>query len=507
MADAPILRPYQSRVIADVRLQTTAGKRRILGVAPTGSGKTVIATAMIAEARRAGQRVLFLAHRRELISQASTKLHAAGIDAGVILAGFPPRLGEPVQVASIATLHARAVRTATIELPPADLVIVDEAHHATARTYRRLLDSYPEAVIFGITATPARSDGRGLGDIFEVLVECPPVADLIKYGYLVGTTVFAPTRPDLAGVRIERGDYVEKDLAPRMDQAGLIGDVVTHWLRLGERRPTVAFASSVGHSVHLRDEFRRASVVAEHIDGGTPPDERDAILAGLARGAVEVVTNYGVLTEGWDSPSVSCCILARPTKHHGLFRQMIGRVLRPVPGKTDAIVLDHAGATFEHGFIEEPVGWTLSPDKRAHNPKQTARQKAHAPALTNCPECTAVRFEGKPCPACGWRATRKAEAVDVVDGELGLVDRNRRVKAPAHDVADQRRFHAQLLWIARERGYKDGWAGYKFKERYGDWPPRHQRVEPQPPDDAVRSWVRSRAIAFARAQQKSGAPA
>jgi superfamily II DNA or RNA helicase len=254
--------------------------------------------------------------------------------------------------------------------------------------------------------------------------------------------------------------------------------------------------------VHLRDEFRRSSVVAEHIDGSTPIDERDAILAGLARGSVEVVTNYGVLCEGWDSPIVSCVVLARPTKHHRLFRQMIGRVLRPVPGKTDAIVLDHAGAVFEHGFIEEPVKWALAPDRRSETPAQIARVKSRAPALTNCPECSAVRFEGQPCPACNWRPTRKAEAVDVADGELGLIDRQRVVKLPTRDIADKRRFHAQLLWIARERGYQPGWAGHKFKERFGAWPPERD-VDPVAPDEAVRAWVRSRMIAYAKAQAKA----
>ena len=498
---APILRPYQAEVVARIDAAIGAGHHRLLVVAPTGAGKTVIAANLTSAAVEDGKRVLFLAHRRELITQASGKLYAAGVDHGILLPGFPPRLGEPVQVASIATLHARAIRTSTMDLPEADLVIVDEAHHARARTYRRLLDAYPKAVIVGITATPCRGDGRGLGDIFETLIECPPVGELIDAKFLVGTKVYAPSRPDLAGVRVERGDYVERDLAPRMDRAELVGDIVTHWLRLGERRRTVVFASSVGHSVHLRDEFRRASVLAEHIDGGTPADERDAILAALARGSIEVVCNYGVLTEGWDSPEVSCVVLARPTKHHGLFRQMVGRVLRPASGKTDALVLDHAGAVFEHGFIEEPVQWTLSPGKRSESPMQIARAKSRMPALTTCPECSAVRLEGHPCPVCKWRPQPKPEAVDVADGELGLVDRNRVVKLPQHGVDDRQRFYRQLLYIANERGYQRGWAAHKYREKFGEWP-SWRDVEPAMPDAAVRSWVRSRQIAYAKSQAK-----
>jgi superfamily II DNA or RNA helicase len=207
----------------------------------------------VSDAANQQKRVLFLAHRRELIQQTSAKLHAVGVDHGIIQAGFPTRPGEGVQIASISTLHARAVRSNKMEMPPADLVIVDEAHHCRARTYQRLMRAYPNAIILGMTATPCRGDGRGLGDVFESLIECLPVAELIASGYLVPTVVYAPTRPDLSGVRVEKGDYVEKQLAERMDRAQLVGDIISHWLRLAERRRTVIFASGVQHSVHLRD--------------------------------------------------------------------------------------------------------------------------------------------------------------------------------------------------------------------------------------------------------------
>ena len=230
--------------------------------------------------------------------------------------------------------------------------------------YMKLLEAYPQAVVIGLTATPCRGDGRGLGNVFEIMIECPSVAELIADGYLVGTKVYAPYRPDLKGVKVERGDYVESQLASRMNTGKLVGDIVTHWLRLGERRQTVVFATGVAHSVHIRDEFRRTGVMAEHIDGKTPAEERDRILVDLSAGRIDLVTNAMVLTEGWDQPTVSCLILARPTKSLGLFRQMIGRVLRPAPGKADALVLDHAGATFTHGFAEDAIQWELSEDRQ-----------------------------------------------------------------------------------------------------------------------------------------------
>jgi DNA repair protein RadD len=294
-------------------------------------------------------------------------------------------------------------------------------------------------------------------------------------------------------------------VADRVDKPELVGDIVSHWHRLGGQRPTVVFASSVGHSVHLRDEFRRSGVVAEHVDGTTPTDERDEILAGLARGVVDLICNYGVLTEGWDSPSVSCIVLARPTKHHGLFRQMVGRGLRPSDGKTDCIFIDHAGATYEHGLIEDPVEWFLSPNRRAELPAQRARAAQRAPALVECPHCGAIRLEGLSCSSCGWRPRPKAETVEIADGELTAVDRKRRVVLTARlDDAERRRWHAELLFIAEERGYQRGWAAHKFKEKFGNWPERRD-VEPKTPSAEVRSWVRSRQIAYAKARQKAAA--
>jgi superfamily II DNA or RNA helicase len=334
--------------------------------------------------------------------------------------------------------------------------------------------------------------------MFDIIVEGPSVAALNKAGHLVPTRVYAPFRPDLSGVRVERGDYVEKQLAERMDKQQLVGDIVSHWHRLAERRPTVVFATSVGHSVHLRDEFRASGVLAEHIDGSTPVEDRDQILARQAAGTVEVVCNCMVLTEGWDQQLVSCLVLARPTRHMGLYRQMVGRVLRPAPGKTDALILDHAGAVFEHGFIDDPVVWTLDEDKRAENPAQNSRNQHRTPALTTCPECAAVRLEGRACPQCEWQPRPKPHAVDVVDGELAQVDRQRRVRGVVPTVAEKAKLYRELLWIARERSYKLGWAAHKFKAKFGEWPPKGH-FEPLPPEAATRSWVKSRQIAYARA--------
>src|SRR5262245_28926393 len=205
------------------------------------------------------------------------------------------------------------------------------------------------------------------------MIECPQVAELIVGGYLVKARVYAPVDPDLKGVRTVKGDYHEAQLADRMDRDKLVGDIVTHFHKYGQRRRTIAFACSVAHSIHIRDEFIKSGVRAEHLDGQTPREERDDILARLASGETEVVANCMVLTEGFDCPDVCCIILARPTKKMGLLRHMIGRGLRPADGKTDAVILDHSGAVFRHGLPEDHVHWTLDPDTRAEAPTHQAR--------------------------------------------------------------------------------------------------------------------------------------
>jgi superfamily II DNA or RNA helicase len=491
------LRPYQAAVATKFEAKVAAGKRRVILVAPTGSGKTVIASAIIAGTPR---RVLVISHRREIVHQTSDKLTAAGVPHGVIQAGDEKKLRPlaSVQVASIQTLHARAIRSSTMLMPLADLLIIDEAHHACAATYRKILKAYPDAIVLGLTATPCRGDGRGLGGIFETMIECPQVADLIVGGFLVKSRVYAPVDPDLRGVRTKQGDYVVGQLERRMNTDALVGDIVEHWLKYGERRRTVVFAVGVEHSVHIRNEFLQFGVRAEHLDGTTPVIVREAILARLASGETEVVTNCMVLSEGWDMPAVGCCILARPTKQMGLFRQMIGRILRPADGKPDAVILDHSGAVYRHGLPEDHVEWTLAVDRGAVNPAQAKRERGEAPKQRECPSCKAVMV-APPCGACGWQPQPRARGVDFEDGELGLVVGG-NAKASVYSESDRTDFFQQLRAVQQMRGYKRGWAAHKFKEKFGTFPPwAYNDLQPIAPSDALLRWVLSRNIAYAKA--------
>jgi superfamily II DNA or RNA helicase len=445
--------------------------------------------------------VLVLAHTREIIRQTSQKLFSHGVNHGIIQAGFSPRPLENVQVASIQTLWTRAMRLERMDLPPADLLVIDEAHHCPAETYRKIIDAYPDAVLLGLTATPCRGDGRGLGGIFDTIIECPQVAELIDHGHLVRTCVYAPVDPDLKGVKTQAGDYVETQLAERMDRPQLVGDIVTHWHKYGERRKTVVFAVNVAHSIHIRDEFIASGVRAEHIDGSTPKPERDAALERLASGQIELVTNCMVLTEGWDMPEVSCCVLARPTRKMGLYRQMVGRILRPASGKRDAIVLDHSGAVFRHGFVEDHVEWTLDPEKRSTSAIHAARCEPHSSSrLLDCTNCGAIRTAGEPCGHCGFLPQRPAKPVEIEDGHLGLVDAQRRAWNASPSAAERIEWHGMITSIAHERGRKPGWIAHTYKAKFGNWPPYGTAAKPIAPTPECRSWVRSRDIAYAKSR-------
>jgi DNA repair protein RadD len=282
---------YQQKVIDEYEDKISTGVRRIIIAAPTGSGKTIIGSEIIKRAVAEYRRVLFIAHRDELLTQARDKLARFDITAGIIKAGREndARPQAMVQVAGIQTLHARAIRTDRMELPQAEIVIVDEAHHARARTYEQIVAAYPNAIIIGLRATPCRADGRGLGNIFDAIIEAPQIAELIKLEKLVPAKIYAPAPPDLRGVDTAKtGDYVISQLEARMNTDALVGDVVEHWLRHSERRRTVGFAVDIEHSVHITRELVKSGVRAEHLDGNTKQEEREAILSRLASGETEL---------------------------------------------------------------------------------------------------------------------------------------------------------------------------------------------------------------------------
>lgn len=384
------LRAYQIEAIDRTRAQLRRGVRRVCLVCPTGGGKTVIAAQIILSAYQKGKRCLFFAHRRELIKQSMRKLIEAGIpaqDCGMLMGQESIRTHAPVVVASIATWIRR-------DPTPADVVFVDEAHHAVSDSYKKVQAAYERSVILGLTATPYRANGDGLGDAFDGLEVVRSPAKLMADGFLCGFRVFAGAeRPDLAKIRTVAGEYDSGQVELAMDKRELTGGIVSNWLRLAEGRATFCFATSVAHSHHIVEAFREAGVRAEHIDMDTPTRVRDRVFDRLARGELQVLSNVGICTEGTDVPAAKACILARPTKSVGLYLQMAGRVLRPFEGQ-DAIILDHADNVRRLGFPDMDRVFTLG--------KKPKKKTEDVEMAKTCEDCGAlVPLAVRVCPECG----------------------------------------------------------------------------------------------------------
>ncbi|MCL8208600.1 MAG: DEAD/DEAH box helicase [Actinomycetia bacterium] len=346
------LRDYQRAAVAAVQAAARAGVRRQLVVLPTGSGKTVVAAAL---SQQAPGRTLFLCHRDELVQQAAAKFRVVWPEADVGVVQAARDEGDRrVVVASVPTLH-HPRRRARLDPDRISLVIVDEAHHVTAATWRAILadlgcwpDPPPGRILLGLTATPYRGDGVGLGHVFERIVYRRSLADLIRAGYLADVRgLRVDTALDLSRVRIEHGDFRVPDLSRAVDTPARNALIVAAYRAHGAGRKAVAFTVDVAHAQHLAAAFQDAGVAADWVAGSLPLSERRARLARFRAGALQVLTNAQLLTEGWDEPSVGCLIMARPTRSKTLFVQMVGRGLRPYPGKTDCLVLDVADSAHQ----------------------------------------------------------------------------------------------------------------------------------------------------------------
>ena len=296
-----ILRGYQEEAISDLA-SAMRDSQRVLLQMMVGSGKTVVASEIMRRAVEKGRKVLFLANRRELVRQCSSKLRAYGVPHGFIMAGEWGSPSSPVQVASIATLASRGLKRKSIEMPEADLLIHDEAHGGVTPTMKKVFAAYPNARVLGLTATPARGDGKSLGLIYEDMVIGPSVNRLIAEGALVPCKYYAPSIPDLKKVRIVRGDYDESQLGSVMDKPALIGDIIDHWEKHSRDRKTIVFASSVSHSRNLAYQFNQRGIPAIHIDGTTRTDDRDIAIRDFDAGVYQVLVNCQVYIEGFDSP-------------------------------------------------------------------------------------------------------------------------------------------------------------------------------------------------------------
>lgn len=437
------LRPRQLQAIEALRQAYRDGRRAPILVAPTGFGKTHTSAEIIRSAVARGHRVWFLAHLREILDDTSGKLTAEGIAHGFIMAGKPENQDAAVQVVMVQTAVRRLGR-----FTKPDLIVIDEAHLAVAETYRKVVEDCGSPRLLLLTATPIRLDGRGMREVADLIVPTCDTAELIAEGLLAPVRYYAPSRPDLKGVRTIAGDYAQGDLAKAMNKPSITGDAVAHYTKLAHGRPAVAFCTNIAHANETAETFRQAGYKAVAISGDSKPEERDAALRGLNAGRIDVVCNCALWVAGVDAPAIGCIIMLAPTKSLTKYLQSIGRGLRTHPAKTDCIVLDHAGNAFVHGLPTEPREWSLDGAKRRSS------QADDVEPVRQCERCYFVHSPAPVCPNCGHVHPVKERKIQQTEGELAELT---EIKRQQRQEVGRAKTIEDLRKIAEERGYKMGW--------------------------------------------------
>jgi len=498
----------QQAVLDAARLAISAGSKRPLIQMATGGGKTVILSEISRLAIEKHNRVTVITPRRKLVFQIAKTLAAHGMSSAVLMADVN-YVQASVTVASIDTIVSRYKEH---DLPNANLVIIDEAHLFMSEERLAILNRYADtgAIVLGLTATPALSNGSGLGMFFDSLSVSWTIEQLIQGGYLCAPKYYAPDKPDLALVNVTKGtgDYNQIKLGKAMDQPKLIGGIVDNWFKIAPWKPTVVFCTNKKHSRHVCEEFLKRGVAAEHLDSDTPDDVREEVYARIESGETVVLTNVYLASYGLDIPKLEVAIIARPTKSIVLYMQTVGRVLRTYEGKKYGIIIDHSGCVDEHGFVENISGWSLDvKSKISESVKQLKGENAEPKEIT-CENCLAVFSGVRVCPSCGHAMIPTTEAIPYHEADLVEIETPAWLASKRWNKqtswSEKIEFFAQLLSHQRDKHYKTGWAANQYRERSGVWPndKRLQGARPQEPTKILIGWLRSQQIKYANRRDK-----
>ena len=424
---------------------------------PTGGGKTVIFAAIANEFVTREERVLVLAHREELITQAGKKLEAVtGSPVGIIKAGYKPNPLFPVQVASVQSMVKRLNWFEDF-----GLVVIDEAHHATAKTYRKILEAYPNAYQLGVTATPIRTDKTGFKDLFDTLVTGPTVRELTDWGHLSRFKLFADPNPmTTKGVKTRQGDYSASDLAEANPVIELSGNLINSYRQYANGKRCVVFSVNVEHSQAIAARYNQAGITAAHLDGTTPSEERRETLEQFRQGRLKIISNCQLFDEGLDIPALEAIQIAKPTKSLSRWLQMVGRALRPAPGKDYAVLIDHTKNWAIHGLPTRPRFWTLDGVEEPEDKKK--------------------RIERNP-------ETGEILEIDVVEQET-VLEEIEETTVETTAIADEWMIWFQdLLYRQQSYGLKPGWVYYRLVEAK---PPLHIWKEYEKLRGYRRGWAK-----------------
>jgi len=489
------LRDYQEAAIASLRNSIAKVNKRLMLQMPTGAGKTATAASIIRSALGNDKRVIFTVPALSLITQTIESFKRDGIHDIGVMQGMHELTdaSAKVQICSIQTLMRR-------KIPPADLVMIDEAH-VVFDIYKRWFDDpeWKNVPIIGLSATPWT---KGLGKLYDELIIGTTTQQLIDSEFLSKFRVYAPSKPDLEGIKTIAGDYEIQGLASAMNRAALVADIVDTWIKLGEDRPTICFAVNRAHAANICDSFNKAGIPSAYVDGETPLDERDDLAKQFRNGDYKVICNVGVMTTGVDLPFVSCLILARPTKSEMLYCQIVGRGLRMFKGKSDCLILDHSDTTARLGFVTDIHHGHLDDGKKKIGGGDKREKQEPLPKV--CPKCTYLKpARIRVCPACGFETMPRAN-VFYADGELHEVSGrggNKVYSEVMTPFEERELFYRELLGICEERKYKQGWAYHQYKDKYHEFPDKTFIRIPAMPSKKTTNWVKNQWIRKRKAEQ------
>ncbi len=453
------LRPYQESCIEGLRAAFRADYHSPLLVLPTGGGKTVCFSYLTQRLTASGKRVQILVHREELIDQVSRTLTGFDVRHGIVGPGYTEDLLALAHTSSVFSLPRRMHR---VRVP--DYVICDEAHHCiAASTWGKVIALWrgmnPALRLIGVTATPTRLSGEGLGEMFDQMVLGPTTRELMDIGALSEYRLFAPqSAVDLSGVQTVAGDFNRKQAAAAMDKPAIIGDAVAHYAKICPGRPNVTFCASVEAAEHVRDRYAHAGFQAVMLDGKMDRGLRRAAIQDFQRGQLQVITSCDLISEGFDVPGIECVTLMRPTQSLQLFLQQVGRGLRPKPNP--CIILDHVGNTARHGMPDDPREWSLTGTAGRKTKKSEA-------SVRQCGVCFAMSpAAAAKCRECGKPFPVQSREVAEVAGELTEIE-VQRIKREAAKAQGMARDLDSLIEIGRARGMNnpEGWARHVLAAR------------------------------------------
>lgn len=444
------LRDYQIDMITRTRA-ALARNRRVILQAPTGAGKTAVACHMMAEARAKGMSTFFMVHQNELLKQTATSLWENKIDHGLIASG-KARSPHPIQLASVMTLKNRLGH-----YPDPGLIIIDESHRALAPTYQAIVEHYPDAYVVGLTATPERTDGKGLGHLFGDIVTGPSIRYLMSQGHLCDYEMYCPPQQaDTSNIKTTAGDYDSKQAEKELNRPSITGDAVAHYKRLAYGRPTVVMCTTVKHADDVAQMYREAGIPAQSIHSKS--ENRDDILDRFERGQFAVLTSVSLMIEGVDMPFLSCVQWLRPTQSLVVYMQGNGRGLRPHHSKSNLLILDHVGNYSRHGMPCSDREWSLSGrKKRVRGPVENL-------SVQVCQECYFSFQSGvRVCPHCGAEVPFRDRVLETVDGELIRIEKaaaEAEAKRTRRQEQGQARSIDDLVMLGIRRGMKNpaAWA-------------------------------------------------